>query len=146
MSAEANKAIVRRFYEGFHTPIEDELIAPDYLHHDPALPPEMQRGLANYKLLLGAFRAGFPDLAMAVEEVVAEGDLVASRWTWRGTHRGDFQGIPPTGRRVEGPGMSIHRIAGGKIAEGWVNFDALGMLQQLGVVPAPGQSEAAATA
>ncbi|HEY6410245.1 MAG TPA: ester cyclase, partial [Ktedonobacteraceae bacterium] len=73
-----------------------------------------------------------------IEDLVAEGDKVVTRWTWRGTNQGEFQGMPPTGKEVAGSGISIHRIAEVKIAEAWVNFDTLGMLQQLGMIPAMG--------
>ena len=85
------------------------------------------------------FRVAFPDLTVTVEDLVAEGNKVAARWIWGGTHRGDMMGIPPTNKQVAATGTSIHRVAEGKIVESWFNFDALGMMQQLGVVPTPGQ-------
>lgn len=85
------------------------------------------------------FRTAFPDLYGTIEDLIAEGDKVVTRITYRGTHQGEFMGIPPTGRPVTMTFTGINRIAGGKIAEGWVNFDALGMMQQLGVIPTPGQ-------
>ena len=115
---------------------------PQYIHHDPSLPPELQRGREAYKQVVSLFLSGFPDLKTTVDDIVAEGDRVACRWTFRGTQRGEMMGIPPTGKRVLGSGMSIHRIADGKIAEGWFNFDTLGMLQQLGAIPAPGEAAA----
>jgi steroid delta-isomerase-like uncharacterized protein len=84
------------------------------------------------------FRTGFPDIQVSIEDLVAEGKKVVAHWTWCGTNQGEFQGIPPTGKQVTGSGISIQRIADGKIAEAWVNFDTLGMLQQLGVIPAMG--------
>lgn len=138
MSTEQNKAIVNRFFEEFSQTSVDELFVPNYLHHDPGLPPELQSGRDAYKQLVTMFRTGFPDLKMTVEDLVAEGEKVVARWTWRGTNQGEFQGIPPTGKQVTGSGISIHRVASGKIAEAWVNFDTPGMLQQLGVIPAMG--------
>lgn len=138
MSTEQNKAIVHRFFEELNLTVVDELYVPDYVHHDPSLPPEFQRGRDAYKQLVTMFHTGFPDIKVTVEDLVAEGDKVVARWTWRGTNQGEFQGMPPTGKQVTGSGISIHRIAEGKIAEAWVNFDALGMLQQLGVIPAMG--------
>jgi len=138
MSTEQNKALVHRFFEEFNLAVVDELVVPDYIHHDPGLPPDLQRGREAYKQIVTMFRTGFPDLKVTVEDLVAEGEKVVARWTWRGTNQGEFQGIPPTGKQVTGSGISIHRIAGGKIAEAWVNFDTLGMLQQLGVIPAMG--------
>jgi steroid delta-isomerase-like uncharacterized protein len=138
MSTEQNKALVHRFFEEFSTTIVDELYVADYIHHDPGLPPEMQRGRDAYKQLVTMFRTGFPDIKVTVEDLVAEGEKVVARWTWRGTNQGEFQGMPPTGKQVTGSGISIHRLASGKFAEAWVNFDTLGMLQQLGVIPAMG--------
>jgi steroid delta-isomerase-like uncharacterized protein len=86
------------------------------------------------------FLSGLPDLATTVEDTIAEGDKVAARWTARGTHNGELMGIPPTGKKVAMTAISIHRIVDGKIAESWINFDALGMMQQLGVAPAPEQA------
>jgi len=140
MSTEQNKAVVRRFWQEFSLRVVDELFVPNYVLHDPALPPEFQRDREAYKQLVTMFRTGFPDIKVTVEDLVAEGEKVVARWTWRGTNQGDFQGMPPTGKQVNGSGISIHRFADGKIAEAWVNFDALGMLQQLGVIPAPGQA------
>jgi steroid delta-isomerase-like uncharacterized protein len=137
MSTEQHKAIVRRFFEDFSHATVDELLVPDYVHHDPSLPPELQRGREAYKQVVSLFLTAFPDLKTTVDDVVAEGDKVACRWTFRGTQRGEMMGIPPTGKQVVGAGMSIQRITNGKIAEGWVNFDTLGMLQQLGAIPAP---------
>lgn len=116
----------------------DQLFVPDYIHHDPGLPPELQSGRDAYKQLVTVFRTGFPDIKVTVEDMVAEEEKVVARWSWRGTNQGEFQGIPPTGKQVTGSGISIHRIAEGKIAEAWVNFDTLGMLQQLGVIPVMG--------
>ena len=85
------------------------------------------------------FYAAFPDLRGTIEDMVAEGDKVASRLRWRGTHQAELMGIPPTGKQGDFTRIAIHRIEGGKVVEGWVNFDAMGMMQQLGVVPSPGQ-------
>ena len=82
----------------------------------------------------------FPDVHFTIEDQVAEADKVVTRWTWRGTHQGPFQGIPPTGKHVMVTGVGINRFANGKVVENWTNMDILGLLQQLGVVPAPGQT------
>ena len=84
---------------------------------------------------MSLYLTAFPDARFTVEDELAEGDRVVSRSTLRGTHQGEFMGIPPTGKPVTVTGMSIDRIV-----EGWLNFDGLGMLQQLGVIPAPGQA------
>ena len=138
MSAEENKAVSRRVAEevfnGHNVDLADELYAPDYVLHDPSLPEDLHgpEGIKRYvAMTLGAF----PDIRVAVEDQVAEGDKVVSRWTATGTHTGDLMGIPPTGRRVEISGVTINRFSGGKIAEDWYQSDDLGMMQQLGVVP-----------
>ena len=139
MSTEQNKAIVRRFLEDYTPAVVDDLLVPNYIHHDPSLPPEMQRGRDAYKQVNSMFRSAFPDLSVTVEDLIAEGNKVAARWIWNGTHRGELMGIPATGKQVAATGTSIHRVAEGKIVESWFNFDALGMMQQLGVVPTSGQ-------
>ncbi len=138
MATDANKALVRRFFEEYSLDVIDALFTPDYTHHDPNLPPALQHGRDAYKQVVAMFRAAFPDLRTTVEDLIAGGDKVAACWTFRGTHHGELMGIPPTGKQVTGTGMSITRIANGKMAERWVNFDALGMLQQLGAIPQQG--------
>ncbi len=142
MSLEENKVIIRRiFEEGVNKrnlAVMDELLIANYVHHDPALPPEMQGSREAYKQMVSVFVTAFPDLVITIEDVIAEGDKAVCRWAWRGTHQAELMGIPPTGKQVTSSAISIYRIAGGKIAEAWVNFDALGMMQQLGVVPPPG--------
>jgi predicted ester cyclase len=86
------------------------------------------------------FHGAFDDLSVTVEDEVVEGEKVANRWTFRGTHTGELMGIAPTDNRVEFSAISVHRIAEGRFAEGWVNFDAMGTRQQLGAIPAPGQA------
>jgi deazaflavin-dependent oxidoreductase (nitroreductase family) len=138
MSTEDNKAHVRRFYqEGVHNPaLFDELLAPTYVLHLPGSPPIA--GIEGAKQLMVAYTSGFPDLQLTTEDMVAEGDKVAIRNTWRGTHQGAFQGLPPTGKYVTFTGTDIFRFAGGKIAEQWADLDALGLMQQLGAIPAIG--------
>ncbi|PYT17104.1 MAG: hypothetical protein DMG59_08455 [Acidobacteria bacterium] len=135
MSAQ-NKAIVRRYFEeGWNQrkpAIMDELIAIDAIDHDPAN-PGVSPGPKGQKELLAKYTSAFPDTKFTLGDLIGDGDLVAVRWTVRGTHRGELQGIAPTGRQVNLTGIMIARIANGKIAETWSNWDALGMLQQLGV-------------
>lgn len=139
MSTESNKAIVRRFFAEIASQgkldLLDELAVPDYVHHDPAMRPETQRGRDAYKQVIVMFRSAFPDLEVTVEDVVGEGNEVAARWTFTGTHQGELMGIPPTDRKVTAIAISIHRFHEGKVVEGWVNFDALGLMQQLGAIP-----------
>ena len=138
MSTEDNKALVRRFYgESVHNPaLLDELLASTYVLHLPGNPPIA--GIEPAKQLMVAYTSGFPDLQLTTEDLVAEGDKVAIRNTWRGTHQGVFQGIPPTGKHVTFTGTDIFRCGGGNIAEQWADLDALGLMQQLGGIPARG--------
>jgi steroid delta-isomerase-like uncharacterized protein len=142
MSAEENKALVRSFVEEFwnegNLSTADELFAPDAEIH---MPTGELVDLDGLKGFAGEFRGSFPDWHSSFEELVAEGDRVAERWTGRGTHRGELQGIPPTGKRVEVPGSVFYRMVGGKIVEFWGQLDMMGMMQQLGVIPAPQQAE-----
>jgi steroid delta-isomerase-like uncharacterized protein len=143
MSAEENKALVRRFVEEFwnkgNTTAADELMAPDAEVH---MPTGETLDLDELKVFVGTFRESFPDWHSTFEELVAEGDRVAERWTGRGTHLGELQGIPPTGKRVEAPGSVFYRIVGGKIVEFRGQLDMMGLMQQLGVVASPQQAEA----
>jgi steroid delta-isomerase-like uncharacterized protein len=137
--SEQNKALVRRVFEEVENrgnfAVADELIASDYIGHSPL---EEVHGLEGFKQFFVMLREAFPDFQCLVESQIAEGDRVVTRWTARGTHKGEFQGIPPTGTRITTTGIDIVRIANGKIVEGWTNADVLGLLVQLGAVPAPG--------
>lgn len=135
---EANKQASRRilgeiFGAGAYG-LADELVLPDAIGHDAAS-PEPIKGAKGLKEAAGGYRAAFPDLEVVVEDVIAEGDLVAVRWTARGTHQGDLFGIAPTGKEATVTGITIDRFSGGKVAESWTNWDTLGLLQQLGAVP-----------
>ena len=130
--------IYRRWFEEVVSgdlALADELLTPGYRLHFPGVPEPLDR--EGHKALLTMFRTAFPDWVETVEDVIADGDRVAIRVTGRGTHLGDFQGIPPTGREVTASGIGIARLEGERIAESWAAYDALGMLQQLGAVPAP---------
>jgi steroid delta-isomerase-like uncharacterized protein len=143
MSAEENKALVRRFVEEFwnegKTAAADELMALDAEIHLPTGEVVDPDGLKSFA---GTFRESFPDWHSTFEELIAEGERVAERWTGRGTHRGELQGIPPTGKRVEVPGSVFYRIVGGKIVEFRGQLDMMGLMQQLGVMASPQQAEA----
>jgi steroid delta-isomerase-like uncharacterized protein len=145
-SIEENKAVVRRAYEeGMNRQdmgIVDEVFAPEYVAHFPGVPPVSGRDAM--KELLAAFFAAFPDLVFTVEDQIAEGEKVATRWTAHGTHQGEFKGfppkthgIPPTGNRVMFSATDIYRIVDGKIVEEWNTLEQLDVMQQLGVVAAP---------
>ena len=132
---EANKAIVQRMIDEVmnlqNMGVVDEVFADDYLMHDPAWPMEV-KGPEGFKQWAGAmFEPYFSDSHIAAEDIFAEEDRVVVRWTWSGIHAGEFMGIPPTGRRINVTGTSIHRFADGKFVESWVSYDSLGMMQQL---------------
>ena len=143
MAIEENKALVRRFVERFwnegNTAAANELMAHDAEIHMPTGETVDLDGLKGFSV---AFRASFPDWHSTFEELVAEGDRVAERWTGRGTHRGELWGIPPTGKRVEVAGSVFYRIAGGKIVEFRGQLDMTGLMQQLDVVSPPQPAEA----
>jgi len=140
MSAEENKATLRRFMEeafGEGKPeLVDELLDADFVRYDPYIEAGEVRGTQTVKENIVWFRNAFPDLTCTVEEQVAEGDKVVSRWTLRGTHRGDFFGVAPTGNRVEFTGIQIDRFnESGKIVEERAEFDLLGAMRQMGAIP-----------
>jgi steroid delta-isomerase-like uncharacterized protein len=138
MSSEQNKKIVRRVFEEpwkGNLAVVDELVASNYIGYDPAV-PEPLRGPAGVKEFISTYREAFPDARITVEQQLAEGNLVATRWSGRGTHEGELMGIEPTGTQVTVSGLTISRLEGGKIVEEFLNWDTLGMMQQLGAIPA----------
>ena len=145
--SEENKALARRVADDLVNPgnvdAVDEIYAPDYVLHDPSTPEDVH-GVEGAREFYETVFNAFPDTEISIEELIAEGDKVVTRWTSRGTHQGEFMGLPPSGKRVEVAGVTISRIEGGKIVEDWEFTDALGMMQQLGAIPAPpGPSEEA---
>ena len=145
--SEENKTIVRRLFEELwnkgNLSVADELFTPNYDHHDPST-PDVGRGPESEKKRATLYRTAFPDLRLTIEDNIAEGETVMARWSCRGTHKCDLSGIAPTGKQFTISGVSITRIAGGKMAEGWINWDALGLMQQLGVVPELAKTKATA--
>jgi steroid delta-isomerase-like uncharacterized protein len=145
--SEPNKAIVRRLIEELwnkgNLSLADELFAPNYEHHD-ASTLDFGRGPESEKKRATLYRTAFPDIQLTIEEVIAEGEIVMTRWSCRGTHNGDLSGIAPTGKQINISGVTIARLANGKMAESWVNWDALGLMQQLGVVSELSKTKAAA--
>jgi steroid delta-isomerase-like uncharacterized protein len=138
MSAD-NKAIVRRLYEEVHNKrkleVLNELVSPSHAIHGPiysgpSIGPEM------YKRVVLLFLEAYPDLHWTIEDTIAEQDRVVVCWTFSGTHKGEFMGIPPTNKNVSVDGITIHHIAGGKIMDSYVSLDMWGLMQQLGVAPA----------
>jgi steroid delta-isomerase-like uncharacterized protein len=142
MSTEDNKALVRRiFEEGINQnnpSVWDELLAPDFVIYDP--PFGMQPNREGFRQLFATFRTAFPDLHVTFEAEFADGEYVIHRVYGTGTHKGEFQGIPPTGKQVKVKVIHIWRVANGKAVENWVQLDLLGLMQQLGVIPAPGST------
>ncbi len=140
VTLEENKVIARRMVDAWnHGDLDalDDVIAPDYHFHDPA-DPNLPHGSEGAKQQLTAFRTAFPDLHFTIAAEIAEGDLVVQRLTGRGTHRGAFMGVPPTGQLVTLSSIEVMRIEGGKIVEHWDELDALGILRQLGALPSTG--------
>jgi len=137
MTTEQNKAIARRLIEASATAdqgILKELLAPDFVAHQPGGPQDRQA----FSQHLNDFLTAFSDSHFAVEEQIAEGDKVVTRATWQATHSGDFQGVPPTGKAIAIHAIIIVRAQGGKIVESRQLFDQLGMMQQLGLIPPSG--------
>jgi steroid delta-isomerase-like uncharacterized protein len=143
MSNDGNVQLVRRFFaaiDAANLDAMDEICGDDYTVHFPGVPGPLDR--TGTKHLFGAFLAAFPGITHRIEETVAEGDRVATRLTIQGLHRGEFQGIPPTGKVVTITALNMFRIANDRIVSHWIEYDGLGMLQQLGAIPAPGASTA----
>jgi steroid delta-isomerase-like uncharacterized protein len=113
--------------------LAEQILSPDYIDHNAA--PGLATGIAGFIQGVELFRNAFPDLKIKVDDMIADGDKVVTRWTATGTHNGELMGIPPTGSAVKVTGISIDRCAQGKVVEHWDVFDQLGMMQQLGVVP-----------
>ena len=138
MSAEGCRALMRDFIDEWNKgdmqaldKIVEETVDPNFVNHSAANVEEA-RGPEGVKKVFGSFRAAFPDGRTTIEDLVAEGNTVVTRWTFRGTHEGEFAGFAPTGRRVTLTGINIDRIEGGKFVERWYQMDRLGMMQQFG--------------
>ncbi len=139
MSLEENKRLAREAIKIWTTgdlDAADALYAPDYVnhqHHDPEDPRDLH-GVPAMKTFIKEFRQAFPDFLDSIDIQIAEGDMVATRFTSMGTHRGAFMGVEPTNRELTWTGISIDRISEGKIVESWANWDMMGMMQQLGAI------------
>ena len=138
MTTEANKAVYRRFMEqivnGRQLDQVEECIAPDMVEHTPGL----SLGAAGVRQDFVSFLSAFPDMHITVEDVIAEGDRVAARYHWTGTHQGAFNGIATTGKQVTVTGLDLWLFRDGRCVEHWNQEDNLGLLQQLGAIPAAG--------
>jgi steroid delta-isomerase-like uncharacterized protein len=138
-NARGSRRIIEEIFGGGKYELAQELIGADAIGHDPAQ-PQPTRGPEGVVESARGYRDAFPDLTLTVNQVVADGDYVATRWTAKGTHKGDLFGISPTGKETTVTGITIDQWAGGKVAESWTNWDTLGLLQQLGAVPAAMQT------
>ena len=143
MSTEQNKAFVRQMVEEVFNQCNvnkaDEFMAPNFVEREE-LPPGIPRDREGVKQLTTMLRSAFPDFKATIDDIVAEGDKVVIRQTWSGSHKGEFMGIPPTGRSVSFGVIDIIRIADGKFVEHWGQMDSMSLMQQPGVIPAPAQS------
>jgi steroid delta-isomerase-like uncharacterized protein len=136
--SEENKALARKFLRMFElgdSSMADEIVAADYYNHDA---PDPSIGLEGIKAAVTMFKNAFPDAQVKIAFQLTEGDKVVSRYTWSGTHQGEYYGIPATGKRANWTSTVTFRIADGRIREAWLNYDRLGLMQQLGVVPMTG--------
>ena len=137
MTPETNKRTMHRFTEFINTASEKlatELISPNAIFRVPGRPDPLQ-GPAGYLEIIGMMRGGFPDIQWTLEEMIAEDDKVAARFTMRGTHQGAFFGVPPTGKKIAVQAMNFYRLSGGQFVEERGQPDLLGLLQQIGAVP-----------
>jgi predicted ester cyclase len=145
MSAEENKALVRRYVEEFvdrgNLNLSDEIFVPDFVRYGRG--SDQVTSVEDLKQFFVMLHSGFPGFQSTIEDLFSEGDKVVLRFTFRGTHQGEFMGIAPTGKQVTMAGIDIFRIADGKIVEMWNQEDVLSMMQQIGAIPEPGQSEEA---
>jgi steroid delta-isomerase-like uncharacterized protein len=140
LMSEENKGLARQFFRMLETGdpgMADEIVSADYINHDA---PDPNLGSEGVKAGVTRFKKAFPDAQVKIAFQVAEGDKVVSRYSWSGTHEGEFVGIPATGKQVHWTATITFRIVDGKIREAWYNMDRLGLMQQLGVVATLGQS------
>ncbi len=135
-TAEKNKSLLLRYFDEMNKGNEsylDEYFAADYIYHGPA----GELNVEDFKAMHSMFLFAFPDAIASVEDIIAVGDKVATRWKIRGTHKGELQGMAPTGKEVTITGIIITRVEGGKVVEEWEAFDQLSLMQQLGAIPPP---------
>ncbi len=138
MSLEENKSLPRRSYEEIYNQgnldVADEIYDENFVSH---ISPSDLKGTKGIKDFASMLRNAFPDLMFKIEDQIAEGDKVATRWTVTGTHKGEYMGVAPTGKFISNTGIALHRIANGKMVESWVSSDNLGVMQELGAVSLP---------
>jgi steroid delta-isomerase-like uncharacterized protein len=145
VSEEDNKAVIRRWIEAFNERDlqgEADVLAPGFVAHVPDAPAPLDlEGLEAWREFTAPFVEAFPDLRLTIQDIAAEGNTVAARVAFRGTHRGEFQGLPPTGKEVAFSSIEIDRVVDGKVEEHWVEINLLGLVQQLGVATIPGPQQ-----
>lgn len=142
MSTEANKALIRHFFDSVNAgkfDVAEEVYSQDTTTHNPMPPPEEFHGLAAMKQLMAGYVAAFPDMKFTIEEMVAEADMVVTRYKIQATHRGELMGFAPTNRLLTLRALVMHRIAGGKIVEEWEHYDTYYFMRQIGAIPAAAQ-------
>ena len=141
MLSDTNKTVSRRFLEEVwnkgNLAVLNEIIANDHVNSGPGTLPGLPTGPEGSKQLVTVYLNAFPDVHFTIDEQIAEGDKVVTRWTAHGTHKGELVGIPATGKSSTVTGINVDRIVNGKIVESWGIFDQFGMMQQLGVIPMP---------
>ena len=138
MGTEESAAAVRRWFQAFNDgdmAAERAARADDFRAYIPGMPGPLDGDA--WEQFIGIFFKGFPDMQLVIDDVVAQDDRVAVRWTFQGTHEGEFFGSPPTGQQVTMAAIEINRVADGKVVEHWVSLDQLGILQQVGAIPSP---------
>jgi steroid delta-isomerase-like uncharacterized protein len=135
VKTDGKKLLRRLFEDGMNSgnaSVIDELVGTDYVNHDFPVP---LRGADGFKQIVGTFKTAFPDIRVTIEDAFLDGDRVGSRGTFTGTHRGEFMGVPPTGKSVTIKYLDLWHLERGKFTENWVQMDMLGLMQQLGVIP-----------
>lgn len=138
MPAEDSVAVVRRWFQAFNDrdfQAEADVRSTDFIAHVSGAPAPLDN--AAWNQFIAGFGAGFPDFRLLVEDIIAEGNQVCVRWTFEGTHSGDFMGIPATGKKISVWALEINHVADGKVVEHWVQLDQVSLLQQLGAMPSP---------
>lgn len=137
---DTNKALIRRWYhqmwDAGQLELANELVAPSFVSHQLHNPAHLPRGPEGARQVVKLYRHALPDMHHTIEEQLLDGNKVVTRWTMRGTHKGDLFGIPATGKRAMVSGISIEQIVNGQITESWFDLDLLGLMQQIGAVPA----------
>jgi steroid delta-isomerase-like uncharacterized protein len=141
-STETSRRVFEEVWNNKKIDAVDQLMAASYVHHDPQS-PVVASGVEGYKQFVSHYLNAFPDLHFTIDDEVADEQTIVSRWTATGTHQGDLPGIPRTGRKFSVTGITMARVKNGKFIESWNNWDTLGLMQQLGVLPAEATSRAA---